>query len=422
MIGLPSPAPFSRESFEQYLSVALDYTATRSNSATVFAARLAVKLNEVIRGYTGDPNFKLDGYAFGPVLFPDASSGEFSRLKFRDFLESFPHLVSVAPTDSGDLVTWLRAPPSLRARPTTPTRGSLGQASRPQLLSDEMAGHVHDILCEMVGEGGAALPIVSLALRMREVSPDFAGIDFKLRSFASCLAALASKFRVTDREIGGLVEPVRAEPMNASLPGFLIVDSPSVLDSLHQMLGARIPENQRPDWTRVADYFRAGFPAESWKLVYVLAVSDSTSDGQTFRLEGIQSFRHYLESTGYSVLQIATASEEDSRSGRMDRSRDSKLAVLRLLDALKGRPCHIVLISEQRSLIEVLRERAGSGIEGSLFWVGLDTEPPAPFAQVLADGQRLRYLNLELDVGAFREPLKRAKIFDAADFDPSAFL
>src|SRR5689334_8184128 len=101
-------ARLDRDFFFNLLADAAAELSTTAQSEFVFAAPLAARIKVLCRARLGEPAPAFDARLFGPVLFPDLSPDVQVRLKFRDFLERFPELVSVLKGSSGDKVKFLR--------------------------------------------------------------------------------------------------------------------------------------------------------------------------------------------------------------------------------------------------------------------------------------------------------------------------
>ncbi len=417
------------EHFRKALTASLDEIRQKTGQNYVYAARLAVELNRQLRVLTGRPEFRLDGHIFGPVLYPDSAAPNWVEMKFRDFLYAFPDIVEVEPTSSGDLVRVKRVESGevrhkhfvgLNVEPKTGIPASRDSAQR------EAIQELHEIVSEMCGESGGPVPVISAFLKASEaVRATLRSAVSETGSLIGVLQSYPSSFLVSYPEFGGLLQPVETVPEAASKPGYLIVDSASIMGQLGDIIGARPTPSQRPNWDVLADYISSGFPASEWKLRYFHVVQSVQHESVPIAAEKTEAFTRYigfLEATGYSVISLENDDvDSDYKRRHQSRLSTSRQAIQQFIEKLAEIPSHLALVTNQRELLEIAAARSNDPSVGATVLCGLRSD----FLEAHSEAwntPRLRVVDLESDVRAFNERLPQRKSVTVEQFDAARFL
>jgi len=182
------------------------------------------------------------------------------------------------------------------------------------------------------------------------------------------------------------------------LPTIVLVDGENIDFAIGHLLGRRPEPKDRPRWNAILEHFSADrTPARG---VFFFNCSDSLPP---------YSFISFLGEVGYE----AAALRGDGKV--VDRG------ILMTLDALRGQPCEVVLLSHDGDFFEKVEALLESGTA-----VTLACFPERANVQLcrLVDAG-LKLLDLERDIpGSFTQPLKRraVAVVDLEHFDAPALV
>lgn len=350
---------YDRAFFASLLVRSLSDISRKSGSRQVLASALGHKIREHLRIELRDPCASLDGPFFGPFLFPETPREQYLTLKFRDFLRGFPELVDIRPGPSGDIVTAL-------------TLDEVVRKPKPAISN-------------------AAIPAEGVAPKVGAADDD-----------------LPVSFGV-----GTAIETLPSPPR-----GYLIVESVSVLQAVHALLGEKPPSRFLPQWESPVRWALKEFPSVlEWKMIYFMALERT----QVANTEGFQSF---LKSLGFVVvpLEVPATVLADLKERNVTRARINGDAAARLLEEIASRPqAPIIVISHAPEVFNKLSM--------ILAKIHPDFVRLAGFPEMLSDAaeklqlQGVKVFDLERDLGAFGTPLPRLpSLIRPAEFDPKSYV
>jgi hypothetical protein len=321
-----------RQFLAKILRDAFGELTTRSGSQEVFAAQLGSRIRDLLRVRLQNPNVELNGSFFGPILFPHLPPLEQSKLKFKDFLRTFPEAV------------------------------------------------------ELVIDGTFA------KVKLAELKP--------LRS----KNGLELELRNTNKD---------------SVPlAYLIVHSPSVLDSLHQILGdQKLTPKTLPDWNQLKRFLEGEYPAKEWRARFFMGVANTEN-------EGGGGFRAYLDAIGYRVIQMKLERQPSIMDDLInERSRVTAVAVSRLLSEIGAsvNDAHVFVVTHSPLVVDamsdLLKKRQAHVQIGVL---GFPERIDPRLIQLKENG--LTVLDIETDAKIFKSTLPRQQLIAPHDFNPAKYL
>jgi hypothetical protein len=320
----------------------------------VFAAPLAVRvlgrIKETLRpevqktlsktlGLVDTNKLKLTGDLFGPHLYPDRTHSEWSRMKFRQFLDAFPEIVEILPGHSGDMVRVLNV--------EADDRGEISTLYRSLLLRtlEEQLSRTSESL----------IPISQLAIWLGKANKTF---NIARLGYSSLLEWLQNVPEVQIQRDGVDIRVGRSsipfeEEQTEKLTAYLLVDSSDILAALHEIIGSKPSPSQLPDWGKVLQFCRNKWPQFDWKGHYFLASSPSEN-------KPLESFIHYLEAVGFKkVWRIAFEEDlSDFERSRQERRRSTYLGIEKALAHIRdqGRPGAVIVASHNADLFTLLQQ------------------------------------------------------------------
>ncbi len=396
-----------RQFFSELLDQALREFTEKQGRDVVYAAPLANRVRELLRVKSGDDKAELGGTLFGPALYPELNAVEQAGLKFRDFLDAFPQVVEVFQTPSGDRVKVLDSEHSKRI-------DDLGARYKEILI-----GALQDLVQY---RKEPTVPTVQLIKWLKKRDPEFDVRKLGFMSLADWLESMRNTVELTHREFGGRVRLVEQPPagQTAAAPspvstGYLLVDSVDVLGALHELLGTKPSQSQLPDWGLLFRFVQQRVPAGTWKGRYFMAI-------QQQQMDSLEGFRSYLEAVGYSVIPLASEGDPlDVARKLKERASATVTAIKRMLVALKGQKCHVMVVSHSAEIVEelsaLLKDRAADAQIGVLC---IPEMLPERLRRLQDSG--LVTLDLEKEAGVFKQTLPRKKLISPDAFDPARFL
>lgn len=182
---------------------------------------------------------------------------------------------------------------------------------------------------------------------------------------------------------------------------FVLVDGENIDATLSNYVLERAPRKEdRPRWNRVREFAVKswGAPAEQVLGLFFLNASRGIHGG----------FVQALRFAGFAPVPLRGAEDESVVD----------LGLCRTLQALRGEPCDLLLVSHDGGYAEDMRALAEDGAEHRLGVLCF----PEYLSGKLQGLSGVSVHDLELDADAFdREPLPRLRIVDVRDFDPVAF-
>ena len=393
-----------RATLENCLLDALADLLGRNQEEFVFAAPLAVKIRDYLRSKTGDPKLEFKGELFGPILKLSASLAQARLLRFRDFLEAFPELVRVFSTDSGDRVKVL-ATDLIERR-------------------ERVRQHYKKILSEVLGESVAAssdgISIVQLAKALQKRDPDFDTGKIGYKSFADWLESHQELARLEGRTKGARVISAsrngNANPFDQRPTTYVLVDSANVLSCLHEIIGGKPQAGQMPDWAAFLRFIKNYAPTEQVEALYFLAITPD-------QVGSTEGFRSYLKAVGYKVVNLSTSEESRNlEEALINRAKATEMALSRTVAMLVGKAAHIIIVGQGQNLRPCLEMLANAEVKGSALALAGFSENLSPDFQLLIEGKRIHFIDLEKDAKIFKEPLRTTTLTAPDQFDPSHYL
>lgn len=386
------------------LERALSEQAQKRGDEIVYAAPLAVRIQELLRTKTGSPDLKLTGSLFGPILFPNLSPSEWSKLKFRDLLKAFPEKVEVFPTASGDRIRLLE---SHGLRP----RNELAQFYQTLLIDGlQQLSEIRE---------NDIVPLTQLGKWLLKQEPTFDVQKIGFSKLVDWLESLQNIVEVIDKDFGGkvtLLPSSTSKSSNLVDQAFLLVDSSDVLNEIHRLLGVRPNQNQLPDWSILLDYLRSRWPASNWKSLYFMALTESQFDTT-------EGFRAYLTAIGFTIPPpfLIESDQAGFDQTQKERSHATGLGVERTLALLPQKRGHVVVLTHSDRVSPNLKAILNSRKAGEVACVVCIPERLPRVISELED-KGLIVLDLEKDVKVFKQNLPRKVFSNTSAFDPSQFL
>lgn len=358
----PSKSSVDRTFLARLLQRATTNLVNRTKSQEVASATLGSHMRELLRVSLGDANVELDGALFGPILYPRASPEVYPYLKFRNFLAAFPEIVLLRINHSGDTVFLLNP----------------GQVENP----------VAGIDPGFAPASGETTPIVEQPV-----------VD--------------SSAPVLDTNPGtGAFSP-------SSLPGFFIVESVSIVQTIHEIFGAKPQPKGLPQWDAPMRWVRSNYPGQAWKALYFMCLDPK-------QVSGTEGFQSYLKAVGFEVI-ILKANETGeavlAEERLAARAKANAIAVSRGIDELASREAcgPIVVVSHSQLVLKALdRFMDMRGKEANVVLLGLREFLPDSVVELETRG--LQVVDLEHGVKSFKMTLPRQRqMISAESFDPKSY-
>lgn len=335
--------------------------AEKAGSCEITAAALGSHLRDLLRIILTDANVELDGFLFGPVLYPRASPDVYQYLKLRNFLAAFPEIVLLHVNQSGDRVFLLDA-----------GRGDLAEAEKSLSFGPDFPS-----------EG--SVPVEKLTplpdLSMGETNSD------------------------------SVISP-------SPLLGFLIVESVSIVQSIHQIFGEKPQPKGLPQWDGPMRWIRSKFPGQMWKALYFMCLDAK-------QVQGTEGFQSYLKAVGYELiaLKLNASGEIVMQEERlMARAKANATAVARGIDDLATRASGpTVIVSHSEIVLQAIdRLLEARGKDANVTLLAIREFLPDSVVQLQSRG--LKIADLEHDARAFKITLPRARqLIPAESFDPTQY-
>ncbi len=391
-----------RTILENCLLDALAEMLGRTQEEFVFAAPLAVKIRDRLRLKVGDPSLELKGEIFGPPLKLSTTVAQARLLRFRDFLEAFPELVRAFSTNSGDRVKVL-------ATDLIDSRERIGQRYKKLLV---------EIVNQLAADSPEGISIVQLAKALQKREPDFDTGKIGFTTFADWLEHHLDLVELQGRAKGARVVPVlkHSSRFESRPTTYVLVDSASVLSSLHNVIGGKPQPAQMPDWAAFLRFAKAYAPTEGIEALYFLAITPD-------QVGSTEGFRSYLKAVGYKVVNLSTSEESSSlEETLLNRAKATEMAVTRTLAMLIGKAAHIILVGQGQNLRPCLEMLANAAVSGSALVMAGFTEAISAEFQPLLASNRVQFIDLERDAKIFKAPLRSTTLTSPDEFDPAEYL
>ena len=381
--------PMSEASLRQLLQKALERCASRSGKDEIFAASLASEVNALVREETSDQWASFTAANFGDLVKQRGIDCGLKGPRFREFLRCFPDMVTVTPTDHGDIVRWLEAE---------------GVISKLQERKGQLVATALQTLAHLKEAGNSVVSASKLALQMKGA---FTEPLLKSLGYDSFMGFLSSLEGVeVDRKTPGGKVWLKAEinPGEMIETGFLLVDGDDVSKTLYRLLGPGPDEDQRPDWATIANWVQERYPAEEWKKAYLIKSTIS---------EQMKTFVHALGRIGYRPLSPNVPESTDpANQKQVARSAMLTLASKIIHTALKEK-CRLVVVSHDDEVLRYVIDDESPAIAKTVILA---------FPEMLPDfvrkSDKVKIIDLEFEVRAFTSSLPRRLNIIPEDFDP----
>lgn len=370
-IGRKAP---DREFFAELLLHATSDLIQKTGSRQLAAAALGIRVRDLLRIQLGNPDVLLNGLMFGPILYPNAMKAEYHLLKFRDFLSAFPDIVRVVTGPSGDKVDVLEPEKDGYPPPVMSKGITLSKAPGPYQSTDRVT---------------LRQPIT----------------DFNTSPSATV-------------EVTGNGPSMDSVPLVSVSSGLLVVESVSIVQTLHSVFGGKPDSKSLPQWDGPARYVRSKFPAATvWRRLYFMTLEPS-------QVETTEGFQLYLKNIGYQVIPLKFSFGDEHGLGDEKlaaRARVNATAVVRGLSALTTQaPAHVAVVTHSPDVIKALEKLAADKTRVASVTL-------IAFPELLSDSlgqlkdRGIQVVDLEYDAGAFKVELPRTRsLIPPDEYDPSA--
>lgn len=378
----------SESDLRQILEKALAQSVARSGKDEVYAASLASKITAILREKRADPWASFTASEYGDLVKQKGVECGLKGPRFREFLLCFPDLVTVKPTESGDLVQWLEAENII----------SQLQEHRGKLVATAL-----QTLAQLKDAGQTVVSASKLALNMKGAVSDSMLKSLGYDSFMGFLSRIEG-VEVDRKTPGGKVWLKSQDNEDAPVEtGFLLVDGEDIWRTLDRLLGRAPEEDQRPDWGQIADWVKENFPAGEWKRPYLLRGTSA---------EQIKLFIQALGRIGYRPL-IPPIPDGVEPANMWQVERKAVLAyAAKIIHSAFTEKCRLVVVSHDEEILRCVLEKGKYSV----------TPVILAFPEFLPDfvqqDRRLKVIDLEMQVHAFTSALPRRITVPLEDFDP----
>jgi hypothetical protein len=411
---IPTEYQIERETLERAIKEGIYALQKKNRQRNQHCAPLSVAVSQRLEEILGEervsylcamikrPVFKLVPalYAF---LFPDRNPYE---LKFRDLLRQFPEVVKVNESFNGDVVE--------------PVGAAIFDQDQIKRQYVKLLKSTIRALTVKTGESNIPLPTVGIWLKKSLPTFDLTNLDYK--KLTDWVASL-QEVKVHANGSISLAETPSAEPhsecetasVNKRRIAYLLIDGESVISNLFAILGSRPVGGKLPDYVQLLSYLNTHHSEFHWLARFFVAVQQGEAESSAELLSqleyaGIQPF-------SFDVCGVEGRPIEETLEARTTVTRNAMAKVVNY-HAVKNADPILAICSHDPGLAEpltVIAQKASTPV----MLCGFKKRMPVELLALESHG--VRVVDLEVDLGIFKEPLTRTRTlrriedFEAAD-------
>lgn len=411
---IPTEFQIERETLEQAIKDAIYALQKKNRQPTQHCAPLSVAVSKKLEDILGEkrvsrlcamikrPIFKLvpELYAY---LYPDKSPYE---LRFRDLLRQFPEIVKVNESFNGDVVE--------------PVGAAIFDQEQIKRQYVKLLKSTIKALTVKTGESSIPLPTVGIWLKKSLPTFDLTNLDYK--KLTDWVASLQEVKLHSDGSIS-LAETSSAEPhsecetktVGKRRIAYLLIDGESVISNLFAILGSKPVGGKLPDYVQLLSYLNTHHSEFHWQARFFVAVQQGDAESSAELLSqleyaGIQPF-------SFEVCGVEGRPIEETLEARTTVTRNAMAKVVNY-HAEKNADPILAICSHDPELAEaiiVIAKKSSTPV----MLCGFKKRMPVQLLALESHG--VRVLDLEVDLGIFKEPitrtrsLRRIEDFEASD-------